>query len=104
MTGRSHAPAVRHSGPEEGSHVTFTVMRFVAPSRDFLAETLLAAGPDAPTLCEGWRTRHLLAHLHLRETSPRRALGLVVKALAPATEKAVQELAESLDHDGFVRL
>ncbi|MDP5225908.1 MULTISPECIES: TIGR03085 family metal-binding protein [Arthrobacter] len=76
-------------------------MRFVAPSRDFLAETLLAAGPDAPTLCEGWDTRHLLAHLHLRETSPRRALGLAVKAFAPATGRAVSELAATLDGDAY---
>ncbi|HAP89500.1 MAG TPA: TIGR03085 family protein, partial [Arthrobacter bacterium] len=42
-------------------------MHFVEPSREVLAETLLAAGPDAPTLCRGWRTRDLAAHLYLRE-------------------------------------
>jgi len=79
-------------------------MRFVAPSREFLAETLLAAGPDAPTLCEGWKTRHLLAHLHLRENSPRVALGLAVKALAPATDQAIDELAATLDDGAYARL
>jgi hypothetical protein len=42
------------------------VMHFVDPSREVLAETLLAAGPDAPTLCRGWRNRDLAAHLFLR--------------------------------------
>ncbi|MFJ3956547.1 TIGR03085 family metal-binding protein [Arthrobacter sp. NPDC090010] len=79
-------------------------MRFVAPSRDFLAETLLAAGPDAPTLCEGWQTRHLAAHLHVRENKPRLALGLAFKAFAPSTDKAINELAAGLDEDGYVRL
>ncbi|GHD01398.1 TIGR03085 family protein [Zhihengliuella salsuginis] len=32
-----------------------------------LAETLLAAGPSAETLCDGWECRHLAAHLVLRE-------------------------------------
>lgn len=43
------------------------VMDLVEFSRDLLAETLLAAGPSAPTLCAGWQTRHLAAHLVLRE-------------------------------------
>ncbi|MCO1339874.1 TIGR03085 family protein [Kocuria polaris] len=42
-------------------------MRFVPPSREMLAETLLAAGPSAETLCDGWECRHLAAHLVLRE-------------------------------------
>ena len=35
------------------------VMYFVDPSREVLAETLLAAGPDSPTLCKGWLTRDI---------------------------------------------
>lgn len=42
-------------------------MDLVDFSRDVLAETLLAAGPSASTLCTGWQTRHLAAHLVLRE-------------------------------------
>ncbi|MGO3151326.1 MAG: maleylpyruvate isomerase family mycothiol-dependent enzyme [Galactobacter sp.] len=42
-------------------------MDLVDFSRDLLAETLLAAGPSASTLCTGWQTRHLAAHLVLRE-------------------------------------
>ncbi|WP_022916463.1 TIGR03085 family metal-binding protein [Ruania albidiflava] len=42
-----------------------------------LAETLHAAGPDRDTLCAGWRTRHLAAHLYLRAHQPWQLLGLV---------------------------
>lgn len=66
--------------------------RFVHPSREVLAEVLLAAGPDEPTLCAGWRTRHLAAHLVLREHSPL-AVGIVAKPLAARFERAVRELA-----------
>ncbi|KNC18903.1 hypothetical protein AC792_09335 [Arthrobacter sp. RIT-PI-e] len=69
-------------------------MRYMNPSREVLAETLLAAGPDAPTLCEGWRTRDLAAHLYLREHRPALGVGMVVKQLAGVTERATRETAE----------
>lgn len=69
-------------------------MHYVNPSREVLAETLLAAGPDAPTLCEGWRTRDLAAHLYLREHRPALGLGMVIKRLAPVTERATKETGE----------
>ncbi len=70
------------------------VMQFVEPSREVLAETLLAAGPGAPTLCEGWLTQDLAAHLYLREHNPRVGLGLVLKPWRKATERATAELAD----------
>ncbi|MHA7238859.1 TIGR03085 family metal-binding protein [Arthrobacter sp. TMS1-12-1] len=69
-------------------------MHYVTPSREVLAETLLAAGPDAPTLCEGWQTRDLAAHLYLREHRPALGLGMVVRKLSSATERATRDLAE----------
>lgn len=38
--------------------------------RAALADALLTAGADAPTLCEGWTTRDLARHLVLREGNP----------------------------------
>ena len=61
--------------------------------RSALAGALTDAGPDAPTLCEGWRTRHLAAHVVLRESAPLVAAGIVVPALAARTERAIRELA-----------
>jgi uncharacterized protein (TIGR03085 family) len=68
-------------------------MRFVEPSREVLAETLLAAGPDAGTLCDGWRTQELAAHLYLREHNPRAGLGMVLKPWKKAADKAIAALA-----------
>ena len=71
-------------------------MHFVDPSREVLAETLLAAGPDAPTLCRGWRTRDLAAHLYLRERKAAVGLGLIIKRLSKASDKATAKLAAKL--------
>lgn len=54
---------------------------------------LRATGPGAPTLCAGWRTEHLAAHLVLRERSPA-AIGVVVPGLADRTERATQSLGD----------
>lgn len=69
------------------------VMHFVPPSREVLAETLLAAGPAAPTLCEGWSTKELAAHLYLRERSARVGFGLIVRGLRGVSDAAASRLA-----------
>ena len=43
-----------------------------------LCTTLLRVGPDAPTLCEGWVTSDLAAHLVIRERRPDAQLGQVL--------------------------
>ncbi|HEX5331782.1 MAG TPA: TIGR03085 family metal-binding protein [Cellulomonas sp.] len=64
-------------------------------ARAQLASALTEAGPDAPTLCEGWQSRHLAAHLVLREHSPVAGAGIVVPALAAHTEQVIAQLAET---------
>lgn len=44
-------------------------------------------GPDAPTLCEGWRTADLAAHLVVRERRPDSGPGLVWVPMARYTDK-----------------
>lgn len=66
-----------------------------SPLRRRLADALLAAGPDAPTLCEGWRTRHLAAHLVHREQEAWRAAGVAVPPLAGWTESQVQSAGDA---------
>jgi uncharacterized protein (TIGR03085 family) len=51
--------------------------------RRTLCDVLDEVGPDAPTLCEGWTTRDLAAHLVVRETRPDAAAGILVKSAAP---------------------
>jgi uncharacterized protein (TIGR03085 family) len=46
--------------------------------RDDLCDTLAATGPDAPTLCTGWLTADLAAHLLAREHRPDAGPGIVV--------------------------
>lgn len=52
-----------------------------------LARTLQQVGPEQDTLCAGWRTRHLAAHLYLRAHQPWQLLGL-------SRGTGVDELAE----------
>jgi uncharacterized protein (TIGR03085 family) len=55
--------------------------RYAQAERRSLAELLRDLGPDAPTLCTGWTTRDLAAHLVVRERRPDAAAGLVVRPL-----------------------
>jgi uncharacterized protein (TIGR03085 family) len=75
--------------------------RFAPAERLALADALLAAGPDAPTLCEGWATRDLAAHLVLRERRPDAGAGIVLKPLAGHT-KRVQDHLASGDYPALV--
>jgi uncharacterized protein (TIGR03085 family) len=50
--------------------------------RRALAALLDELGPGAPTLCEGWDTRDLAAHLVARERRGDAALGLAIPQLA----------------------
>ena len=56
--------------------------RFAPVERAALADLLLETGPNAPTLCEGWTTRDLAAHLVVRASRPDAAVGVVFKPLA----------------------
>src|SRR4051794_17393455 len=53
---------------------------FVDRERQELADLLLQIGPGAPTLCEGWETAHLAAHLVIRERRPDAMVGLGAEA------------------------
>ena len=64
-----------------------------ARERASLSDLLDQVGPDAPTLCEGWLTRDLTAHLVLRESRPDAALGIVVRPLAGRTARLQNKLA-----------
>ncbi|WP_374929617.1 TIGR03085 family metal-binding protein [Kytococcus sedentarius] len=44
--------------------------RLLQAEREALVASFRAAGPDAPTLCEGWTTRDLAAHMVARESRP----------------------------------
>jgi uncharacterized protein (TIGR03085 family) len=50
--------------------------------RTALADLLLEVGPDAPTLCVGWATRDLAAHLVVRERRVDAMAGVLIPPLA----------------------
>jgi uncharacterized protein (TIGR03085 family) len=68
-------------------------MTVSADERAALAELFTELGPDAPTLCAGWQTRDLAAHLVLRERRPAAAPGILVPALAGYTKRVQDDLA-----------
>jgi uncharacterized protein (TIGR03085 family) len=68
--------------------------RYASSERHDLAELMMAVGPDEPTLCTGWTTRDLAAHLVVRERRPLAAAGVIVKPLADYAERVrVQQAA-----------
>ncbi|MFI9583157.1 TIGR03085 family metal-binding protein [Streptomyces sp. NPDC052236] len=61
--------------------------------RLLLADLLEAAGPDAPTLCEGWTARDLAAHVVVRERRADAAGGILIPALKSRLERVQAEFA-----------
>ncbi|ATE56737.1 MULTISPECIES: TIGR03085 family metal-binding protein [Actinosynnema] len=68
-------------------------MGLAQDERRLLAELFTEVGPDAPTLCDPWRTKDLAAHLVLRERRPDAAAGLFVKPLGDHTQKVQDDYA-----------
>jgi uncharacterized protein (TIGR03085 family) len=67
--------------------------------RAALVATLRRVGPDAPTLCEGWKTRDLAAHLVIREYRPDSIPGIMIPFFASHTARVQNEVAERTDWD-----
>jgi uncharacterized protein (TIGR03085 family) len=61
--------------------------------RLLLADLLENVGPDAPTLCEGWKARDLAAHLVVRERRGDAAAGVVIPKLAARGDRIRGEFA-----------
>ncbi|WP_248964875.1 TIGR03085 family metal-binding protein [Sphaerisporangium perillae] len=62
-------------------------MTHARAEREALCDLLDRLGPDAPTLCAGWTTADLAAHLVLRERRLDAAGGIAIKPLAGYTER-----------------
>src|SRR5262249_33102419 len=60
---------------------------YARDERTALCALLGETGPGAPTLCEGWRTGDLAAHLVMRERRPDAAAGLLGGPLAGHTRR-----------------
>ena len=67
--------------------------QFAPIERSALADLMLAVGPQAPTLCAGWTTRDLAAHLVVRLTRVDAAAGIMVPALEAHLRRVQDEVA-----------
>jgi uncharacterized protein (TIGR03085 family) len=72
--------------------------------RAALAALLDETGPDAPTLCEGWRTGDLAAHLVLRERRLDAGVGAAGGPLAGYTERLRRQYLERYDFGQLVTM
>jgi uncharacterized protein (TIGR03085 family) len=61
-------------------------MSITANERAEMCDLFAEVGPDAPTLCEGWNTSDLLAHLLVRERRQDAAAGIVIPFLRKHAE------------------
>lgn len=77
-------------------------MSIAQRERAALVETIRAVGPEAPTLCEGWKTRDLAAHLVIREYRLDAAPGILIPFFAGHTEKVQTEVAQHTGWDELV--
>jgi uncharacterized protein (TIGR03085 family) len=68
-----------------------------------LSDLLEATGPDAPTLCAGWQTHDLAAHLVLRERRPDAAAGVLGGPLAGYTAWVQRRLGGKLGYAELIR-
>jgi len=67
-----------------------------------LCALLERVGPEAPTLCAGWTTRDLAAHLVLRERRPDAAAGVLGGPLAGHTARVQQRISKRLTYPQLI--
>jgi len=72
--------------------------------RAALCDLLDELGPDAPTLCVGWTTADMAAHLVTRERRPDAGPGLVIGRLHGWTERVEQRRRDSTPYAELVQL
>lgn len=71
--------------------------------RAALCDLLLEVGPDAPTLCSGWTTTDLAAHLVVRDRRPDVGPGLILSGpFARHTARVTRRAAERVPFEHLV--
>jgi uncharacterized protein (TIGR03085 family) len=87
-----------------GQGRTIAGVSYARDERTALCALLDETGPDAPTLCAGWRTADLAAHLVMRERRPDAAAGLVGGPLAGHARRVTQLLSHRTPFPHLVQL
>ncbi len=78
-------------------------MSYSQDERLALCALLDKTGPDAPTLCAGWNTGDLAAHLVLREHRPDAAAGMLGGPLAGYTARVQNQIKQRMPFPDLVR-
>ena len=79
-------------------------MSYSRDERLALCALLDKTGPDAPTLCTGWTTGDLAAHLVLRERRPDAAAGVMGGPLASYTARVQDRIKQRIPFPDLVRI
>lgn len=77
-------------------------MSYSRDERAALCTLLEQTGPDAPTLCAGWTTGDLAAHLVLREHRPAAAAGVLGGPLAGHTARVQRRMRERNTYSALI--
>ncbi len=75
-----------------------------AAERAALCDLFDSLGPDAPTLCEGWTTYDLAAHLAARDRVPASWPGLALPRFADRSERVMQSMKAEYSYPEVVAL
>jgi uncharacterized protein (TIGR03085 family) len=105
MAGSSIAASlpVPHDFSQGSNHAYDQQVSYSRDERLALCALLEETGPDAPTLCEGWTTGDLAAHLVLRERRPDAVAGVLGGPLAGYTARVQQRIKDRVPFPDLVR-
>ena len=79
-------------------------MTWARHERAALVDALVELGPDAPTLCDGWLTRDMAAHVYVRERRPDAALGVLpLGPLSAYTDRVMASALRTIGYDEILR-
>ena len=78
-------------------------MTHAQDERSALCDLLAEIGPDQPTLCAGWQTGDLAAHLVLRERRPDAGAGVMGGPLAGYTARVQNRIKQRTPFPDLVR-
>ncbi len=77
---------------------------WAAHERAALVDALEELGPDAPTLCDGWLTKDMAAHVYVRERRPDAALGVLpLGPVSRYTDRVMESVLEAQGYEGLLR-
>lgn len=79
-------------------------MTHAQDERSALCDLLAELGPDQPTLCAGWQTADLAAHLVLRERRPDAGAGVMGGPLAGYTDRVQAGLTKRTPYPRLIEL